>query len=233
MLCFWPNPNPYFQAKQIPSKKFCRLIFIGKYHKLFAYLQVGRYICANMDTRQEIIQLADTLIRVKGYNAFSFSDIGKELQIKNASIHYHFPSKKNLGLAIVSDHIAKLDKLIYLHQQKDPTEKLKSFFAIYTEARKEDQICLIGSLATDFYTVDPEIQKELKALTDRILNWVIEILEEGKAKGLFRFELSTRTKALMIITNMLAALQLTRLTNKQDFDLIKQTIINDLTNTTQ
>lgn len=184
-----------------------------------------------MDTRTEIIKIGDGLIREKGYNAFSFSDISKQLKIKNASIHYHFPSKTDLGLAIINDHHSKLDELIKQNQGKDALTKLKSFLAIYSTAKKENQICLVGSLATDFYTMDDEIQRELKVLTNSILTWVIQILEEGKATALFLFTIPTRTKALMIITNMLAAVQLTRLTNKADFEAIKQTIINDLTNT--
>jgi AcrR family transcriptional regulator len=181
-----------------------------------------------MDTRTEIINIGDGLIREKGYNAFSFSDISKKLDIKNASIHYHFPTKTSLGLAIISDHQSKLDKLIKQNHGKDPLTKLNAFLAIYTTARKLNRICLVGSLATDFYTVEDEIQSALKGLTDSILKWVIEILEEGKNTAAFQFDIDARAKALLIITTMLAAVQITRITNKQDFDLIKQTVINDL-----
>jgi AcrR family transcriptional regulator len=35
-----------------------------------------------MNTREQIIQLADNLTREKGYNAFSFYDISKKVGIK-------------------------------------------------------------------------------------------------------------------------------------------------------
>jgi AcrR family transcriptional regulator len=181
-----------------------------------------------VDTKSEIIRIGDSLIREKGFNAFSFSDISKQLNIRNASIHYHFPTKTALGVSIIKEHIAHLNELKEKASGKSPLEKLQSFLSIYAVAKKEDKICLVGSLATDLYTVEPEIQAGLKSLVNNILEWVIEILEEGKARGIFHFDISARTKALMIITNMLAALQLTRLTSKQDFQQIKQTIINDL-----
>jgi len=181
-----------------------------------------------MDTRTEIIRLGDSLIREKGYNAFSFADISKQLNIRNASVHYHFPTKTALGLAIVQEHYNRLAQLKTKTENKDPIEKLNAFLNIYSVAKSENKICIVGSLATDFYTVEPEIQEELKKLADNILKWVIEILKEGKNKSHFRFSTSERTKALMIITNMLAAVQLTRLTNKQDFKEIKESIINDL-----
>jgi TetR/AcrR family transcriptional regulator, transcriptional repressor for nem operon len=182
-----------------------------------------------MDTRSEIIRIGDTLIREKGYNAFSFSDISKQLKIKNASIHYHFPTKTSLGVSIVREHIQQLEILKQKNSKKEPLDKLNSFLSIYSTAKSENKICLVGSLATDLYTVDEEVQLELKKLVNNILQWVIEILDEGKSKKKFKFQIPTRIKAIMIITNMLASLQLTRLTNEKDFQQIKQTIIKDLT----
>ena len=182
-----------------------------------------------MDTKTEIIRIGDHLIREKGYNAFSFADISKQLNIKNASVHYHFPTKTALGLAIIQEHHNRLEELKTKTRSKSPVEKLNAFLNVYAVTKSENKICIVGSLATDFLTVEPEIQHELKRLADNILKWIIEILKEGKSKKVFRFNIAERTKALMIITNMLAAVQLTRLTNKQDFKEIKEAIINDLT----
>jgi hypothetical protein len=48
-------------------------------------------------------------------------------------------------------------------------------------------------------------------------------------KGLSHFANPPRTKALLIFTNMLAAVRLIRLTNRKDFEEIKQIILKDLT----
>ena len=52
------------------------------------------------DTRSEIVRLASELIRSIGYNAFSYTDISQKLHIKNAAIHYYFPSKSDLGVEV-------------------------------------------------------------------------------------------------------------------------------------
>ena len=187
------------------------------------------YICSSMTTKSKIIQIGDALIREKGYNGFSFSDISKQLNIRNASVHYHFPTKTDLGVAIVQKHITGLEHLIGLNAGKDPLQKLHAFLSIYENIKSEDKICLVGTLATDLCTVDSEVRLALKILVDRILQWVIQFLEEGKAIGQFHFNTSTKTKALMITTNMLASLQITRITGYEDFLAIKQAIINDLT----
>ncbi|MCF3111216.1 TetR/AcrR family transcriptional regulator [Niabella sp. CC-SYL272] len=181
-----------------------------------------------MSTRSEIIRIGDALLRERGFNAFSFSDISHRLHIKNASIHYHFPTKTALGLAIIAEYEKRFAQLRQDLKNQPVMEKLEAFFNVYIAAKEENKICLVGALATDFYTVDAEMQEALGKMVQQVLNWLISILEEGKVQGIFFFELPVRTKALMITTNMIAALQLTRVTGKKDFKEIKQTLINEL-----
>lgn len=181
-----------------------------------------------MSKREEIIQLADNLIRDKGYNAFSFYEISDKVGIKTASIHYHFPTKSDLGIAVLDHHIYKLKGLIDHLHGKSPIEKLDQFFSIYANIQKESKVCLVGSLSTDFNTLDSAVQNKLKDFSELMLAWVSSFLAEGKEKNVFEFEGLPRTKALMILTNMLASVQITRLTNADDFKKIEENITNDL-----
>ena len=49
------------------------------------------------DTAQQILDVAQDLVRCRGYSAFSYADISKQVGIRKASIHYHFSSKEELG----------------------------------------------------------------------------------------------------------------------------------------
>lgn len=190
---------------------------------------IGKCIFVVMDTRNTIVHLADHLIREKGYNAFSFKDISQTVGIKTASIHYHFATKTDLGIAVIRLQLDRLEEIKKETAGKPALAKLKAFLSIYARSKAENKICLVGSMGSDFNTFEQAIRKEVRSMTTKILEWVTGILEEGRKKKEFRFEGSARTKALMIITNMLASLQLTRLTSDKDFELIKQTIIKDLT----
>ncbi len=183
---------------------------------------------SQMSTRETIVHLGDQLIRDKGFNAFSFYDIAKELKIKNASIHYHFRTKTDLAIAVLKEQSENLHAIMEATANRSPEEKLNGFVSIYTRIQSEGRVCIVGSLATDLHSVDTKIAKELKLLANEILIWITEILEDGKQKKVFDFTGSARTKALLIITNMLAALQLSRLTDEKDFAIIKNAIIKEL-----
>jgi len=49
------------------------------------------------DTAERILDIAQDLIQRRGFNAFSYHDIAAPMGIRKASIHYHFPSKADLG----------------------------------------------------------------------------------------------------------------------------------------
>ncbi|MDF1613229.1 TetR/AcrR family transcriptional regulator [Stygiobacter electus] len=181
-----------------------------------------------MNTKEQIIQLADCFIREKGFNAFSFYDISNKIEIKTASIHYHFPTKSDLGVAVIEYHIEKLNKVINDNKLTSPMDKLDRFFSIYKKIKNENKVCLVGSLATDFNTLDEKVKKKLKEFSEIMLSWVSEFLEDGRKKDIFDFEGESRTKALMIISNMLAIVQLSRLTTQNDFEVVKKSIQREL-----
>lgn len=49
----------------------------------------------------QIIDIAIKMICEGGYQTLSFRQIASELEIRSASIHYHFSAKEDLGAAVV------------------------------------------------------------------------------------------------------------------------------------
>lgn len=181
-----------------------------------------------MTTRETIVDKADQFIRNKGYNAFSFKDISNDIGIKTASIHYHFPTKSDLGVATIKEHIARTEALKKRVAHESPQIKLEAFLDVQTQIKRENKVCIVGSLATDLNTLDDTIKTELQLFAKIVIEWITEILTEGKELKIFDFQMEPRTKAIMIITNMVAIVQLSRLTNDNDFDVVKETIVTEL-----
>jgi AcrR family transcriptional regulator len=204
---------------------------------LLIYLLVGKFVKTRKElakkstTRQDIIILAEELIRSRGYHAFSYHDISSKLNIKNAAIHYHFPLKENLGVEVVRKNIKAFEALLQdkKFNQLGEWERLTIFLDdIFGKYLSEDRICLVGALSTEFLTLPEIMQTEFKAMTTSIRNWLMTLLKTGKRKNVFSFSTSAETKALMVITSMIAALQVARVMNKADFHLIKNGILKEL-----
>ena len=184
------------------------------------------------NTRQQILRLGEKLLKEKGINAFSYYDISSSLGVKNAAIHYHFGSKEDLLLAIIEENRKRFERIIAKVTGNQPVEvweSLQEFINIYISSIENNhQICLFGSLGSDFFTIGARGQKNLKLLSESILLWLSGILVEGKKQGKFEFQGKPRTKAIMICSALAGGLQLARISGKQDFYELVDQIKSDL-----
>ena len=181
-------------------------------------------------TREKIMELGETLIRTKGFNAFSYQDISSELGIKNAAIHYYFPSKESLGTSIVRTNIQRFEEMIEnMHSRGfDEWQQLETFIKIYIKSHREQKLCIVGSLGPDFNTLNDTTKSELVRMTELILKWLSDTLAKGREKKLFAFTEDPQNRAMVIFSSLVASLQLARITDKLDYKNIYQTITEGL-----
>lgn len=181
-------------------------------------------------TREKILELGENLIRTKGYNAFSYQDISSELGIKNAAIHYYFPSKENLGTSIVKTNIQRFDEMVDNMKSRkfDEWQQLETFIKIYVKSYREHKKCLVGSLSPDYNTLSDSTKIELKKMIEMILKWLGELLESGQMKKVFAFSDDPSSKALSIFSSLVASLQLSAIIEKIDYKSFHQSILDDL-----
>lgn len=181
-------------------------------------------------TREKIIELGEDLIRTKGYNAFSYQDISTALNIKNAAIHYYFPSKKNLGTSIVKTNIQRFEEMIdNIHSRNfDELQQLEIFVKIYVKSHREQKLCIFGSLGPDYSTLSESTQAEFTKMVDMVLKWLSGILASGRKKKIFAFKEEPPIRAFLVLSGLVASLQLSRAIEKLDYKNICQAIVEGL-----
>ena len=102
------------------------------------------------ETRDQILDLAERAIRLRGYHAVSFRDIADEMGIKSASIHYHFRHKEDLGVAMVERYAKRVHDFVGEAGVLNWPEAVARFGAVYKRAlHDEDLQCLCGMLAAE------------------------------------------------------------------------------------
>lgn len=186
--------------------------------------------CKMSVTRERILELGENLIRTKGYNAFSYQDISSELGIKNAAVHYYFPSKENLGTSIVKTNIQRFEEMVdnMVNRKFNEWQQLETFIKIYVKSYREHKKCLVGSLSPDYNTLNETTKVELKKMIEMILKWLTELLDRGRNNEVFAFKDAPDSKALIIFSSLVASLQLTGIMEKIDYKCLQQSILDDL-----
>lgn len=173
-----------------------------------------------INVNENILTVAQALIQSKGYNAFSFRDIALAIGIRTSSIHYHFPTKAELGKAVVARHAEIIQGGLeqILHDPLMNCRKKISIFLdgiISTTYAADRKMCLGGILAADILTLPEIVQLEVRSFFKRMEKWLEELLLQGKAKGEFHLKGSTKIEAEFILSLVEGALLLARLFNDE------------------
>lgn len=175
------------------------------------------------NTKRAILDLAESFLQEKGFNGFSYAHIAAELDVKNAAIHYHFPTKESLTEAVIQRYRDRFQLWINNSRVKDlpPKEKLDWFFNIYTSTRADHgKVCLAGSLETEFNSIPDSLRKQTQSLTRELLSWLGDTLSEGRDTGVFKFSGEASGKAGLILSSLQGGLQMARALGTAKFNEI-------------
>ena len=142
------------------------------------------------ETAEQILDLAETLIQTRGYSAFSYQDIADSLGIRKASIHYHFPSKADLGVAVVDRYMARFGEALTAiadDQSQSSMTMLDFYVQPYLQfASTPDRVCLCGALAGEMMALPPKVRERVDHFFRTHQVWLTEILKRGVARGEFK-----------------------------------------------
>lgn len=127
------------------------------------------------DRRQDILQHASGLLRTRGFNAFSHRDLAERTGIKSSSIHYHFPTKQDVGIALICHYREDLSRTLEALNGLPVAKRLAGFVAPFVEsAQAGDQWCLAGMLASDYNSLDDRLRSEVRRFFDVAEHWLAE-----------------------------------------------------------
>lgn len=182
-----------------------------------------------MEMKEKIIEEANTILVKNGFNAFSYKMITERIDIKTSSIHYHFPAKSDLGIAIIQKHKQAFEQTIEKTKGNTPLEKINKLFLYYKRLVAEQKVCIVGALTSDINTLDEPLRQELLLFSDTLINWTASILVDGQTQQIFKSLPNAQLKAKQIIASLMAWAQFARIEkNNEDFDLMTQMILDEL-----
>jgi TetR/AcrR family transcriptional repressor of nem operon len=167
---------------------------------------------AETDTPSAILDVAERLVQVRGFNGFSYGDVASELGVTTAALHYHFAGKGELGEALITRYTARFAEALAEIDARggDPSMKLEAYADLYLDVLRDQRMCLCGMLAADYQTLPKQMSDAVIRFFDDNETWLARVLEHGKAEGTLHFTGSAAEAAQMIFGGLEGAMLVAR-----------------------
>ena len=126
-----------------------------------------------MEMAERILDAAEDRIRAYGFHGFSFRDLAADVGIKSASIHYHFPSKADLGVRVTRRYTDR-----FMSALPDPEETARAIcLETYRRAFRaaivgDGRMCMCGMLSAEVDGLPDEMRREVRRFVDRNIEWL-------------------------------------------------------------
>ena len=165
------------------------------------------------DTRSELLMQAETLVRGRGYSGFSYGDLAVAVGIRKASIHHHFRTKEDLGLALVAAYDERYDAALdaILGDSGDGIGRIEAYGRLYLTGVQKGLGCLCAALAVELDTLPQALRAEIARFFDKHIAWLERVIADGIAEGAIRSDADPSASARMVVATLEGALLLERL----------------------
>src|SRR4051812_33701446 len=183
------------------------------------------------DTAARILDVAERLVQVQGFNAFSYADVAAEVQIRKASLHHHFPTKAALGQALITRYRSRFSRsLADIHVgSSDARARLKAYARLYTGVLRKRRMCLCGVLAADFETLPGPMRQGVVGFFRDNEAWLAGVLEEGRRQKTLQFQGPAATLAAFVVSSLEGAMLLARSYGRVErFEAVVKKLLGDL-----
>ena len=163
-------------------------------------------------TSVRVLDAAERLVQVRGFNGFSYADIAAEMHMTKASLHYHFATKADLGEALITRYAARFFGALDAADTDGTSApaKLSAYAKLYADVLSQQRMCLCGMLAAEYPTLPGPMQSAVLEFFDHNEDWLQAVLEQGRSEGSLEFTGPARDTARMIISGLEGAMLVTR-----------------------
>lgn len=164
------------------------------------------------DTASKILDVAERLVQVRGFNGFSYADVAAELHVTKASLHYHFAGKAELGEALIERYASRFNEALDRIAAKplDARKKLDAYARLYTDVLRNERMCLCGMLAAEYQTLPEPMRVAVLRFFDENEEWLATVLEQGEREGSLKLTAPPSDVARMIVSGLEGAMLVAR-----------------------
>ena len=143
-------------------------------------------------TRKRILDAAEMLFHLHGYNATGLDKVIKKAKITKGNFYYHFKSKEALAVATLDSQLSATQNTIseeVISNNNSALENLFELFEFLTKQQKmqyrEGQLygCYFGNFTLELSTTSQEIRNKVKEVFANLLGLFESLLTQAKEAG--------------------------------------------------
>ena len=166
----------------------------------------------DLGTASRILDVAEALVQIRGFNGFSYADIAAQLRVTKAALHYHYAGKADLGEALITRYAGRFAAaLAAINAGGGPAlGKLGSYADLYLRVLSENRMCLCGMLAAEYQTLSQPMRDAVIKFFDDNEAWLEAVLQDGRQDGSLQFGGGARQAARMIVSTLEGAMLVAR-----------------------
>jgi len=122
--------------------------------------------------RTRVLDVAANLFQTHGYHATSIKDVMQATDVSGGALHHHFPSKKQLALAVIQDRVAPAVRQTWIAPVLSASSLEKGIAAVFREiiagleSRGSVAGCPLNNLALELSLSDPDFRGAINAVFD-------------------------------------------------------------------
>lgn len=138
------------------------------------------------DTKTALLDAAETAARRRGFDGFSYADLADAVGIRKASIHYHFPTKPDLSLALIHRYtkafFADLDHIT--ETQTTGAGRLEALIEIYRTALSGgESVCLCVSFSAHADPLPDAVLSDIRSFREGVIAWIADAVKLAHDDG--------------------------------------------------
>ncbi len=129
-----------------------------------------------LTTKEKILNAAEIRVRGAGFAEMSFRDLASDVGIKSASVHYHFPTKADLGEALVARYAERFEEALGQIDQTDLKPALEAFVDLYAQALVlNEAICLCAVMGAEAIGLPENVNEKTQAFFAMNTSWLEDL----------------------------------------------------------
>ena len=186
---------------------------------------------ASATTHEMLLTAAADLLQRVGYASFSYRDLAKVVGIRSASIHYHFPAKADLGIALVERF--RKEGATCWQEMEDAHPDVRSRLRAVAEMLAANtcgagKSCPINSLQAEFSVLPKPLQRVVQRVVNECLERLAGWLEDGRTRGQLHFPGNAIAQARLVWSVYEYGSQLARTNPNQPFIPLAEQLLDTM-----